>query len=429
MLIKNNYNFDRQHIWHPYSSIKKPFPCYQVIKAKGCKLKLNNGKTLIDGMSSWLSAIHGYNHPRLNLAIKKQIKKMSHVMFGGLTHISAISLCRKLIEITPLPLECIFLCDSGSVSIEVSMKMALQYWLGRKENRQKFLALQYSYHGDTFAAMSVCDPKNSMHNLWKGYLTENYFAEAPKCGFYENWSIKDFDDFAYLIEKHHKKLAAVIIEPIVQGAGGMRIYNPKYLQLVREYCNLYDVLLIVDEIATGFGRTGKLFAFEYSDIEPDILCLGKALTGGTMTLAATITTREIADTISNSYANCFMHGPTFMGNPMACAVAVENLNILQNNDWVHQVGNIEKQLFKFLLPLKNSQQVSDIRILGAIGVVETNRSIDIAAIQNFFVRQGVWIRPFGKLIYLVPPYIIKEHELKKLIESIFLAIEYPLNFL
>ncbi|MXP51047.1 adenosylmethionine--8-amino-7-oxononanoate transaminase [Pantoea sp. SoEX] len=429
MLIKKDSDFDRIHIWHPYSSIKQPLPCYQVVKAEGCKLKLNNGKMLIDGMSSWLAAIHGYNNPRINLAIKKQIKKMSHIMFGGITHPSAILLCRKLVDITPLPLECIFLCDSGSVSVEVSIKMALQYWLGRNENRKKFLALQYSYHGDTFAAMSVCDPNNSMHKLWKGYLTKHYFAKAPKCGFYERWMIKDFNNFYYLIKTHHKKLAAVIVEPIVQGAGGMRIYNPRYLKLVREYCNLYGVLLIIDEIATGFGRTGKFFAFEYADIEPDILCIGKALTGGTMTLAATITTREIANTISNSSANCFMHGPTFMGNPIACAAAIENLNILQDNYWINQVKNIEKQFFKYLLPLKNLQQVADIRILGAIGVIETYKAINIATMQKFFVEQGVWIRPFGKLIYLVPPYIIKQNELKKLIESVILAIEYPLNFI
>ncbi|PPI88064.1 adenosylmethionine--8-amino-7-oxononanoate transaminase [Candidatus Pantoea edessiphila] len=429
MLIENDYEFDRKHIWHPYSSMKEPLLCYQVVKAKGCKLELYDGKQLIDGMSSWLAAIHGYNHPRLNYAIKKQIKKMSHIMFGGITHPSAISLCRKLIEITPLSLDCVFLSDSGSVSIEVSIKMALQYWLGRSENRQKFLAIKYSYHGDTFAAMSICDPQNSMHNLWQGYLNNNYFAEAPTCGFYDNWDINDFNDFAYIMEQNYKEIAAVIIEPILQGAGGMRIYHPKYLKLVREYCDKYGIILIVDEIATGFGRTGKLFAFEHAKIEPDILCLGKALTGGTMTLAATITTHEIAHTISNSKANCFMHGPTFMGNPIACAVALENINILQNNKWIKQVNNIEKKLSKYLLPLKKLRQISDVRILGAIGVVETYKLINIEAIQKFFVEQGVWIRPFGKLIYLVPPYIIKQHELKKLTQSISLAIENPLNFI
>ncbi|PPI88734.1 adenosylmethionine--8-amino-7-oxononanoate transaminase [Candidatus Pantoea edessiphila] len=429
MSIKTDYEFDYKHIWHPYSSIKEPFPCYQVINAQGCKLKLKNGKILIDGMSSWLAAIHGYNNTRLNYAIKKQIKKMSHIMFGGITHPSAISLCRKLIEITPLSLECIFLSDSGSVSVEISMKMALQYWLGRKENRQKFLALKGGYHGDTFAAMSVCDPNNSMHSLWQGYLNKHYFASAPKCNFYSDWDEKDFNSFAYLIEMHHKSLAAVILEPIVQGAGGMRIYNPRYLQLVREYCTHYGVLLIIDEIATGFGRTGKLFAFEHAKIEPDILCLGKALTGGTMSLAATITTRKIANTISNSSANCFMHGPTFMGNPIACAVAVENLNILQNNKWINQVFNIENQLRKYLLPLNQLKQVADIRILGAIGVIETHNLLNVVAIQKFFVEQGVWIRPFGKLIYLAPPYIIKKHELEKLIGAVILAIEKPVHYL
>ncbi|PPI86887.1 adenosylmethionine--8-amino-7-oxononanoate transaminase [Candidatus Pantoea edessiphila] len=429
MLIKKDYEFDRSHIWHPYTSMKKPLQCYQVVSAKGCRLKLDNGKYLIDGMSSWLSVIHGYNHPRLNCAIKTQIKKMSHVMFGGITHPSAITLCRKLIDIMPSSLECIFLSDSGSVSIEVAMKMALQYWLGNNQNRQKFLALQHSYHGDTFAAISVCDPNNSMHHLWKGYVNKNYFASVPICNFSDDWDIKYFDHFAFLIKKHHKNLAAVIIEPILQGAGGMRIYHYKYLQLVRKYCDIYGVLLIADEIATGFGRTGKLFACEHANIEPDILCIGKALTGGTTTLAATITTRKIANKISNSQANCFMHGPTFMGNPIACAVAAENISMLQNNDWINQVDNIEKQLRKNLLPLKLLHQVSDVRILGAIGIVETYKLINIITIQKFFVEQGVWIRPFGRLIYITPAYTIKQEELEKLTKSIKLAIENPLNFL
>ncbi|MBK4764977.1 MAG: adenosylmethionine--8-amino-7-oxononanoate transaminase [Pantoea sp. Brub] len=429
MSIKNDMQFDRKHIWHPYTSMINPLFCYQIIAAENCTLILQDGRQLIDGMSSWWSAIHGYNHPRLNKAITEQISKISHIMFGGITHPPAISLCRKLIEILPTSLECIFLCDSGSVSVEVSMKMAIQYWLGCNKNRQKFLSLKYGYHGDTFAAMSVCDPNNSMHKLWKKYLPENYFVESPKCGFYDSWDIKDFDNFAYLIERYKNELAAVILEPIVQGAGGMRIYNPCYLKLVREYCDYYEILLIIDEIATGFGRTGKLFAMQHSNIEPDILCIGKSLTGGTITLAATITTREIANTISSGSVECLMHGPTFMGNPLACAAALENINILQSGQWIKQVKNIESQLFDKLLPLRILKQVVDVRILGAIGVIETYKILNIEKIQQFFVKHGVWIRPFNNLIYLTPPYIIQNDELDKLINAIILSLECPCHFI
>lgn len=428
MFTSQDAEFDRQHIWHPYTSMRDPLPCYPVVGAQGMHLRLADGRELVDGMSSWWAAIHGYNHPRLNHALQTQMAQMSHVMFGGITHPAAVALCRQLVAMTPAALECVFLADSGSVAVEVAMKMAMQYWLGRGEARQQFLTLQRGYHGDTFAAMSVCDPDNSMHSLWRGYLPTHHFAAAPQCGFDEAWDDGDAEDFVRLIAQHHSQLAAVILEPIVQGAGGMRFYHPRYLQRVRECCDRYDVLLIADEIATGFGRTGKLFACEHADVTPDILCLGKALTGGMMTLAATLATRHVADTISDSPAGCFMHGPTFMGNPLACAVAVESLNLLSEGHWPQQVAHIERQLREALPPLRHLPQVADVRVLGAIGVVETRRPVNMAALQRFFVERGVWIRPFGRLIYLMPPYIITPDALQKLTQAIAEALTCEAHF-
>ncbi|MBE4325815.1 adenosylmethionine--8-amino-7-oxononanoate transaminase [Vibrio parahaemolyticus] len=415
--------FDRQHIWHPYTSTLTPLTCYPVASANGVYIKLEDGTELVDGMSSWWSTIHGYNHPHLNQAAHQQIDQVSHVMFGGITHQPAISLCKKLLSLAPNNLEHVFLGDSGSVAVEVSLKMALQYWHAKGERRPKFLTLRHGYHGDTFAAMSVTDPDNSMHSLYKGFLPEHIFAESPTCGYWDEWKPEDLADFEHKIDSHHQELAAVILEPIVQGAGGMRIYHPEFLKGVRRLCDKYDLLLIADEIATGFGRTGKLFACEHADIQPDILCVGKALTGGYMTLSATLASKHVADTVCGGDAGCFMHGPTFMGNPLACAVATASLELIEQGDWQQQTQQIE-MLFSELLPkLEEYDLVKNTRWLGAIGVVETHRPVNMETIQALFVEHGVWIRPFGNLIYMMPPFISKPEDIEKLINAIDAALQ------
>ncbi|HAS6672885.1 adenosylmethionine--8-amino-7-oxononanoate transaminase [Vibrio parahaemolyticus] len=415
--------FDRHHIWHPYTSTLTPLTCYPVASANGVHIKLEDGTELVDGMSSWWSTIHGYNHPHLNQAAHQQIDQVSHVMFGGITHQPAISLCKKLLSLAPNNLEHVFLADSGSVAVEVSLKMALQYWHAKGERRPKFLTLRHGYHGDTFAAMSVTDPDNSMHSLYKGFLPEHIFAESPTCGYWDEWKPEDLTDFEDKIDSHHQELAAVILEPIVQGAGGMRIYHPEFLKGVRRLCDKYDLLLIADEIATGFGRTGKLFACEHADVQPDILCVGKALTGGYMTLSATLASKHVADTVCGGDAGCFMHGPTFMGNPLACAVATASLELIEQGDWQQQTQQIE-MLFSELLPkLEEYDLVKNTRWLGAIGVVETHRPVNMETIQALFVEHGVWIRPFGKLIYMMPPFISKPEDIEKLINAIDAALQ------
>ena len=414
---------DTEVLWHPYAAAPAPISPYAVKSASGTRLTLHDGRQLIDGMSSWWAVIHGYNHPALNAAMSAQLEDMAHVMFGGLTHEPAILLAEKLLAITPPGLSRVFFCDSGSVAVEVAIKMAVQYWFSLgKPAKKRLLTICQGYHGDTFAAMSVCDPVSGMHHIFSDLLMPQVFSRAPQIPFDGVWDDREMDEIKELVETRHEELAAIILEPIVQGAGGMRFYHPQYLSRVRELCDEYELLLIADEIATGFGRTGELFACNYAAITPDILCLGKALTGGYMSFAATLTKAFVSEVISQKGPGMLMHGPTFMANPLACSVALASIGLLENSPWRQSVAEIEGLLQAGLEPCLELPGVKDVRVLGAIGVVETKIPIDIKRVQERVVKRGVWLRPFANLCYTMPPFVAEANEVKLITSAICEAL-------
>ena len=411
---------DTEHVWHPYNSLPSKTKILPVKSTNKTSIFLQTGEELIDAMSSWWSAIHGYNHPKLNDALKKQVEIMPHIMFGGLAHEQSSLLAKKLVDLTGL--HSVFLCDSGSVSVEVALKTAILYQKAKGLKKYKFLALEHAYHGDTLGAMSVCDPQNSMHGIYGSYLSENIFVKAPKLGFSSDCA-EEMKALEEAFEKHHQEIAAFIVEPIVQGAGGMRIYNPIYLQKARELCTKYDILLIADEIATGFGHTGLMFAVEHANIKPDIMTIGKGLTGGYMTMAAMVTSRNVSVVISNSEIGVLMHGPTFMANPLACSVANASIDLLLESNWQKNVKNIENIFTQELQNAKDLKLVNDVRNIGAIGIIELVDDCYAQKIQDYCVKNGVWIRPFGKLVYSIVAYTIDENDLRKIVKTVINAIK------